>query len=73
MDLTPPSLAVLPSVSRRPPLRFDQALYHEYNQCVFGSRLPTDLPIRFNGRLTATAGYCYVTIGTASNPAHPLL
>ncbi|RYG52988.1 hypothetical protein EON66_09205 [archaeon] len=35
------------------------ALYHEYNERVFGSALPADLRIDWNARLTKTAGLTY--------------
>ena len=62
--VTPLSVPGTPAYKRQFNKTRDQivkGLFSEYNRTVFNTRLPEDLQITWNKRMTKTAGFCYLS------------
>uniref|UniRef100_A0A8D9F3I1 Acidic repeat-containing protein n=1 Tax=Cacopsylla melanoneura TaxID=428564 RepID=A0A8D9F3I1_9HEMI len=46
-------------------------LFHLYNKEVFGDRLPSDMPLEWNGRMRTTSGFCYNKRTRSLDPTKP--
>ncbi|KAL1459903.1 hypothetical protein WDU94_011850 [Cyamophila willieti] len=46
-------------------------LFHLYNKEVFGDRLPSDMPLEWNGRMRTTSGFCYNKRIRSLDPTKP--
>lgn len=66
-----PEAAVYKSKFKSKKEELARRLFHLYNKEIFNDRLPSDMPLEWNGRMRTTSGFCYNKRTRSLDPTKP--